>query len=58
MTKKEIQEKALSCKYFYCTPLCTALICKKKNKELKSVLHGIEWDGKECENCTKYKPIK
>ncbi|MDD6581597.1 MAG: hypothetical protein PUF10_02820 [Bacteroidales bacterium] len=58
MTEKEIQEKALSCKYFYFTPLGTALICKKKNKELKSVLHCVEWDGKECENCTKYKQKK
>lgn len=56
MTREE--EKALNCKYFYYTPLCTALICKKKNKELKSGLHGIKWDGKECENCAEYKPIK
>ena len=48
------QEKAKRCKFFSWSPLGTALYCKKKGIELKSVIHGIEWDGKECLNCTKW----
>lgn len=58
MTEQEIKQKALSCKYFYITPLATALICKRTGNELKSMLHGIEWDGKECEQCEKFKKRK
>lgn len=54
MTEQEIKQKALSCKYFYISPLATALICNRTGNELKSMLHGIEWDGKECEQCENY----
>lgn len=50
----ESQEKALKCKHFYSTPLGTAIICKKTGKELKSCLHGIEWDDSKCP-CKKWK---
>lgn len=49
------QEKAKRCKYFSWTPLATALYCKKKGIELKSVIHGKEWTGEECFDCTKWR---
>ena len=58
MNKKDLefaQEKAKRCKYFAWSPLATALYCKKKGIELKSVIHGKEWTGEECIKCTQWK---
>lgn len=52
---KFAQEKAKRCKYFSWSPLGTALYCKKKNLELKSVVHCIEWTGNECLKCIKWR---
>ena len=49
------QEKAKRCKYFSWSPLATALYCRLKGIELKSVIHGKEWTGKECFSCTKWR---
>lgn len=49
------QEKAKRCKWFSWSPLATALYCRKKGIELKSVIHGIEWTWKECYCCTKWR---
>lgn len=44
------QEKALKCKWFDYSPLGTAAYCKRPFhfKELKSVVHNIEWDDSKC----------
>ena len=52
---KFAQEKAKRCKYFSWSPLGTALYCKKKNLELKSVIHGIEWTGNKCLKCIQWR---
>ena len=44
------QEKAKRCKYFSWSPLATALYCRLKGIELKSVIHG-----KECFYCIKWR---
>lgn len=49
------QEKAKRCMFFSWSPLATALYCRKKGIELKSVLHGKEWTGKECFACIKWR---
>lgn len=49
------QEKAKRCKYFSWSPFGTALYCKKKKIELKSIIHGKEWTGEECLKCVQWK---
>ena len=58
MNKNDLEfakEKAKRCSFFWWSPLGTALYCEKKGVELKSVIHGKEWTGRECLDCTKWK---